>query len=99
MSLQLAVILVPVLFGFLGFALDLGRLYLIRGELNQAANAMAIRAAGQLLGTSSSGDNVQNSLQSTNSPAFFYNFGTLPIGGSTGNLSSTINTPNCFATV
>src|SRR3954468_1063676 len=38
MSLQLLVILVPVLFGLMGFALDLGRLYLIRGELNEAAN-------------------------------------------------------------
>ena len=38
MSLQLAVILVPVVFGLMGFALDLGRLYLVRGELNQAAD-------------------------------------------------------------
>jgi hypothetical protein len=36
------VILVPVLFGFMGFAIDLGRMYLIRGELNTAANAMAV---------------------------------------------------------
>ena len=50
-SLQLAVILVPVIFGFFGFALDLGRLYLIRGELNQAANSIAVRAASQLIGT------------------------------------------------
>ena len=50
MSLQLLVILVPVIFGLMGFALDLGRLYLIRGELNQAANAMALAAAAQLNG-------------------------------------------------
>ena len=43
MSLQLAVILVPVVFGMMGFALDLGRLYLVRGELNQAAAAAASR--------------------------------------------------------
>ena len=49
--IQLLVILVPVLFGFMGFAIDLGRLYLIRGELNQAANAMALAAAAQLNGT------------------------------------------------
>ncbi len=54
MSLQLLVIMVPVLFGFMGFAIDLGRLYLIRGELNQAANAMALAAAAQLLGTTAS---------------------------------------------
>src|SRR5437763_1914157 len=99
MSIQLAVILVPVLFGFLGFALDLGRLYLIRGELNQAANAMAVQAASQLLGTAASATNVQNALQSTNGPAYSYNFGTIPIGGSTANLTSTIETPTCFATV
>ena len=32
---------------FMGFAVDLGRLYLIRGELNQAANAMALASAAQ----------------------------------------------------
>src|SRR5882757_760931 len=99
MSLQLAVIMVPVLFGFLGFALDLGRMYLIRGELNQAANAMAIAAAGQMLGTTASGSNVQNALTSANAQLYYYNFGTLQIGGSTANLTSTIDTPACFATV
>jgi len=48
MTLQLAIILVPVMFGLMGFAIDLGRLYLIRGELNQAASAMAMAAAAQL---------------------------------------------------
>ena len=32
-SLQMLVILVPVLFAFMGFAVDLGRLYMVRGEL------------------------------------------------------------------
>ena len=48
MSLQLLILLVPVIFGLMGFALDLGRLWLIRGELNQAANAMALAAAAQM---------------------------------------------------
>ena len=39
------VILVPVLFGLIGFAVDLGRLYMVRGELKTAANAMALAAA------------------------------------------------------
>ena len=39
MSIQLAVILVPVVFGLMGFALDLGRLYLVRGELHQIGRA------------------------------------------------------------
>ena len=58
MSLQLAVILVPVVFGMMGFALDLGRLYLVRGELTQAADAAAIAAASQLIGTATSLDHA-----------------------------------------
>src|SRR6266542_1803445 len=57
-SLQLLVVLVPVFFGLMGFAVDLGRLYLIRGELNQAASAMALASAGQLIGTVSATDNA-----------------------------------------
>jgi len=95
MSLQMLVILVPVVFGLMGFAMDLGRLYLIRGELNQAANAMALAAAAQLAGTSSSADtNINNAAQqainSTNGN--FYNFGGTPIPSA----SATIN---CFATL
>jgi Flp pilus assembly protein TadG len=103
MSLQLAVIMVPVLFGMMGFAIDLGRLYLIRGELNQAANAMALAAAAQLVGTSASLDNAtaaaQQSLDDTNHLANKYNFGSLVIGQTTGNLTSTVNAPAYFATV
>lgn len=99
MSLQLAVILVPVIFGFMGFALDLGRLYLIRGELHQAANAMAVQAASQLIGTTTSAANMQTAIGSSTGPAYFYNFGTLAVGAGSGNLTSTINTPTCFATV
>jgi Flp pilus assembly protein TadG len=103
MSLQLLVIMVPVLFGMMGFALDLGRLYLIRGELNQAANAMALAAAGQLLGTDASLGNAtsaaQLSLDNTNGTGNLYNFGSLAIGQTTGNLTSTVNPPAFFATV
>jgi len=103
MSLQLAVIMVPVLFGMMGFAIDLGRLYLIRGELNQAANAMALAAAAQLVGTSASLGNAttaaQQSLDDTNHLGNKYNFGSLVIGQTTGNLTSTVNAPAFFATV
>jgi Flp pilus assembly protein TadG len=103
MSLQLAVIMVPVLFGMMGFAIDLGRLYLIRGELNQAANAMALAAAAQLVGTSTSLDNAtavaQQSLDNTNNLGNKYNFGSLVIGQTTGNLTSTVNPPAFFATI
>ena len=103
MSVQLLVIMVPVLFGMMGFAVDLGRLYLIRGELNQAANAMALAAASQLLGTATSLQNAttaaQLSLDDTNHLANKYNFGSLVVGQTTGNLVSTVNAPAYFATV
>ena len=103
MSLQLAVIMVPVLFAMMGFAVDLGRLYLIRGELNQAANAMALAGAAQLLGTDASLGNAvtvsQLSLDNSNGTGNLYNFGMLPIGGTSGILGSTVNPPAFFATV
>jgi len=103
MALPLLVILVPVLFGLMGFALDLGRLYLIRGELNQAANAMALAAAAQLAGTDASLGNATNaasqSLDNTNGLANKYNFGSIIIGQSSGILASTVNAPAYFGTL
>jgi len=101
-SIQLLVILVPVLFGFMGFAIDLGRLYLIRGELNQAANAMALAGARQLIGTSAATDYATNSalltLNNTTGNANKYNFGSLPIGNTDGFYASDAPTPSYFAT-
>jgi hypothetical protein len=92
-----------VLFGLMGFALDFGRLYLIRGELNQAANAMALAAAGKLIGTAASLDNAieaaNQSIDNSTSLGNKYNFGALPINQTTGNLTSTVNPPGFFATV
>ncbi|HTX39646.1 MAG TPA: pilus assembly protein TadG-related protein [Bryobacteraceae bacterium] len=103
MALPLLVILVPVLFGLMGFALDLGRLYLIKGELNQAANAMALAAAAQLVGTDASLGNATNaasqSLDNTNGLANKYNFGAIVIGQSSGILNSTVNPPAYFDTM
>jgi len=103
MSIQLLVILVPVLFGMMGFALDLGRMYLIRGELNQAANAMALAAAAQLLGTSASLDNATSAAnQSIDNSAGIgnkYNFGSLPLNQTSGILTSTVDPPSFFASV
>ncbi len=103
MSLQLVVILVPVLFGLMGFAIDLGRLYLVRGELNQAASAMALAAASQLIGTATSLDNAtaaaNQSIDPNNPLANKYYFGSLSINQSTGNLTSTADPPAFFATV
>ena len=100
-AMQLLVILVPVLFGFMGFALDLGRLYLIRGELNQAANAMALSAARQLIGTSASTDFATNAARLTidnaNQNANKYNFGSLIVGDTTGFYASSVPDPSYFA--
>ncbi len=38
----------------MGFAFDLGRLYIVRGELKAAANSMALAAAERLIGTDAS---------------------------------------------
>jgi len=87
----------------MGFALDLGRLYLIRGELNQAANTMALAAAQQLLGTTNSLGNAttvaQTSLDNSNNAANTFNFGSIVIGQSSGNLTSTVNPPAFYATM
>ena len=101
MSIQLLIIMVPVLFGLMGFALDLGRLYLVRGELNQAANAMALAAASQLIGTTASLDNAtaaaNRMLDDTNGIANKFYFGSLVSGGAAGALTSTLN-PAFFST-
>ncbi len=98
-SLQMLVILVPVIFGMMGFALDLGQLYLIRGELNQAAITMAVAAAAQLNGTGSAYANAVNVLTPPvgAGPAFTYNFGETTLGSTGGFLNSTVNPPVCFA--
>ncbi len=97
-SIQLAVIMVPVLFGMMGFALDLGRLYLVRGELNHAAEAAAMAAASQLIGTSGALDAASTAAQQTIT-LNKYNFGSLTPGEGGGNLSSTVTDPAYFATV
>src|ERR1044071_8265404 len=92
--------MVPVLFAMMGFALDLGRLYLVRGELHQAASAMALASASQLIGTSAALDNAtaaaNRMLDDTNQTANKYNFGSLVAGSSAGPLTSTLN-PAFFA--
>ena len=100
-SVQVLVILVPVLFGLIGFAVDLGQLYLIRGELKVAANAMALAAAQQLIGTDQGIANASTAAQIpiTDSGGFAdkYNFGGLLIGQSNGFLNSTAPAPVYYA--
>lgn len=101
--MQLLIILVPVLFGLMGFAVDLGRLYLIRGELNQAANAMAIAAAQNLNGTGGALENAalaaNLTVDQTLGDGNAYNFGSIPLGSTTGNLTSTIAAPLFFSSM
>src|SRR6476469_5300253 len=90
-SIQLLILLVPVFFGLMGFAIDLGRLYLIRGELNQVASAMAMASASQLLGTAGATDAATNAanqlLDDGAGHGARYNFGANLVGASTGLLS------------
>ena len=99
--MQLLVILVPVLFGLMGFALDLGQLYLVRGELQTAANAMATAAATRLIGTDLALDTANTFARLTleNSTGFAnrYYFGGLQIGQTNGNLTSDAPDPSYYA--
>jgi hypothetical protein len=95
-AVQLLVILVPVIFALMGFAVDLGRLYLIRGELKAAANATALAAAQRLVGTDASTGNANNAavaaLSNTAGQGNKYDFGGIVIGSS-GFLTSEVPTP------
>ena len=101
-AIQILVILVPVLFGLIGFAVDLGRLYMVRGELKTAANAMALAAAERLIGTdqavTDAGTAAQVPIDASTGFANKYDFGGIAIGQSTGFLSSSA-TPSFFTTL
>jgi Flp pilus assembly protein TadG len=100
-SLQFLVIMVPVVLGMMGFALDLGRIYLVRGELNSAAEAMAMAAAEQLNGTLAATDNATAAAMATIDPANGdsnkYNFGSLIVGQGNALLGSAVAIPAYFA--
>ena len=96
------VILVPVLLVMMGFAVDLGQMYLVRAELKQAANAMALAAAQRLNGTDTALENATTARQAavSNSASIGnkFNFGSLVIGDSGGFLSSAVQEPEYFDT-
>ena len=103
MSIQFLLILVPVILGTMGFALDLGRIYLVRGELNQAASAMALAAAAQLNGSigattlaTAAGDATLNdSLGDGNK----YNFGSIVVGQGDALLAANAPSYSFFASL
>lgn len=96
------VLLVPVVFGLMGFAVDLGRLYMVRGELQTAANAMALAGATRLIGTDDSVDKASTAAESTGleSSGFQnrYDYGGRPVGDSQGDFTSTVEEPEFFET-
>jgi Flp pilus assembly protein TadG len=102
-AVQLLVIFVPVLLGFMGFAVDLGRLYLVRGELKTAANAMALAAAQRLAGTDASselaGATAQLAIVNTGGFGNKYDFGGVVIGEGSGVLASATPEPSYYDTV
>jgi Flp pilus assembly protein TadG len=101
-AIHLAVILVPVVFGLLGFALDLGILYSVKGELRTAATAMALAAAQQLNGTDASTGAAAAAAQLTIETASGfgnrYYFHGLPVGQTNGQLTSTVSDPQYYST-
>jgi hypothetical protein len=78
----------------MGFAIDLGRLWLIRGELNQAASAMALAGAGQMAGvTASALDNITTAANQALNEANGnrYNFGSQVVPAGTITCFSSID--------
>ncbi len=102
-SIQILVILVPVLFGLIGFAVDLGRLYMIRGELKTAASGMALAAAQRLIGTDQGLVDASTAakvpIDTSTGFASKYDFGGLAIGQTTGSLSSSAPDPSFYDTL
>jgi Flp pilus assembly protein TadG len=90
--MQVLVLMVPVFFGFMGFAIDLGRLYMARNELKTAANAMALAAAQRLNGTEGSIEAAtvyaRIPIDATGGVANKYDFGGSTIGETNGTLNS-----------
>lgn len=77
----MTIVLLPVLIGFLGLAIELGRIYNRKVEMQSVADAMAISAAKKLNGTSSGIDDaieaarvvVESGDVTTTRPRYQYN--------------------------
>lgn len=93
-SIQVLILMVPAMFLFMGFAIDLGRLYLVRAELKQATNAMALAAATRLNGSETALDQaalaLENARGNANGIGNKYNFGGNLVGESSGFLNSQV---------
>jgi Flp pilus assembly protein TadG len=102
-TIQVLVILVPVLFGLIGFAVDLGQLYMARSELKTAANTMALAAATRLIGTDQAIVDATTAakvpIDTTTGFGNQYYFNSLPIGQVTGSLGSSAPDPTFYASL
>ena len=96
------VLLVPTILLMMGFAIDLGRMYLIRAELKQATNAMALAAAARLTGNDTALDEATTATQRARSVlggiGNKYNFGGSIVGDTDGFLTSAVESPAFFTT-
>jgi hypothetical protein len=97
------VLLVPVFFGLMGFAIDLGRLYSARNDLKSAANSIAQAAAAELAGSAVAIENATTAgnyaISITNGRGNLYDFGGLQIGQANDNLNSEAPTLSFYDSV
>lgn len=102
-SVHLLVLMVPVFFGLMGFAYDLGRLYMARAELKSASEAMALSAASRLIGTDAATDTAITSsrvpIETNSGFGSKYDFGSLVVGQSTGAFNSEAPDPTFYDNV
>ncbi|MFN8686507.1 MAG: pilus assembly protein TadG-related protein [Acidobacteriota bacterium] len=98
--MHMLVLLGTIMVIFMGFAFDLGRLYLNRSELQTMASAMAIAAAQQLIGTEIStayaGSAARAAVSVANGGGNRYDFGGIVLGEGTTLLSSEVPEPRFY---
>ena len=99
-ALHMLVLLGTVMIVFMGFAFDLGRLYLNRAEIKTIANAMALAAAQNLIGTelstTNAGTSARTAARITDGRGNRYDFGGITLGEGTSNLTSEIPDPTFY---
>jgi Flp pilus assembly protein TadG len=102
-AVQLLTLFVPVFLGMMGFAIDLGRLYMARSELQAAANSMALAAASQLIGTDASTGVASTygrlTIENNSGYGNRYDFGGSAVGQTNGSLTSEVPEPQYFGTL
>ena len=102
-TIQVLILLVPVIMGMIGFAFDLGRLYSSRNDLKNAANSMAMAMATQLIGTDASTGTApllgQMTLDATGGFGNKYDFNGNVVGQDNNGLASTVGDPEFYGTL